>query len=114
MTWRASAGIRAWILQRVSGAYIALCFIALGIALGLSPALTYDTWRGWFVHPAGNIAAALFFVAVALHAWVGVRDVIIDYVHAAVLRFVLLGVTLAALSASLLWALRVLWSLPIK
>jgi succinate dehydrogenase / fumarate reductase membrane anchor subunit len=105
--------LRAWVVQRVSGAYIALCVIVLGIAIALSPAVTYDAWRGWFVRPSGNIAAALFFVAIALHAWVGVRDVVIDYVHVAALRFLLLGVALITLSASLLWALRVLWSLPI-
>lgn len=113
MTWRASSGIRAWILQRVSGAYLALCFIAVAAGIVSAPAMTYDLWRGWFVHPAGNIAAALFFVALAVHAWVGMRDVIIDYVRVAALRFVLLGITLLTLSASLLWSLRVLWNLPI-
>ncbi len=113
MTWRASSGLRAWILQRVSGAYLGICLIALGISVLGVPTLTFEAWRGGFQHPVGSIAAALFFVALALHAWVGVRDVVIDYVHAAAVRFVLLGITLLVLSASVVWALRVLWSLPI-
>jgi len=52
---------------------------------------------------------ALFFAALLLHAWVGVRDVIIDYVRPFYLRFSLLMVVGGALLATLLWALRIIF-----
>jgi succinate dehydrogenase / fumarate reductase membrane anchor subunit len=71
----------------------------------------YAQWREWFSHPIVNVAAALFFVALSMHAWVGMRDVILDYLHKPVWRFTaLLGVAFV-LSAALLGALRVLWAL---
>jgi succinate dehydrogenase / fumarate reductase membrane anchor subunit len=45
---------------------------------------------------------------VLLHAWVGVRDVLIDYVHAAWLRLMFMAGTALLLLGSLLWVLRAL------
>lgn len=113
MSWRASSGVRAWMAQRVSGVYLAACFVAIAFAVLGGDPVTYEQWRALFTYPAVNIAAVLFFLALAMHAWVGVRDVVIDYVHVAVLRFVLLGLTAATLIVATLWSLRVLWSLPV-
>ena len=47
----------------------------------LDPPRSYQAWHGWMSNPAISIAAAVFFAGLLLHAWVGVRDVIMDYVH---------------------------------
>ena len=48
-----------------------------------------------------------------MHAWVGVRDVLIDYVHPAALRFGLLALLALALLATALWAFMVLLSVVV-
>jgi succinate dehydrogenase / fumarate reductase membrane anchor subunit len=113
MSWRASSGLRAWVVQRVSAVYLALCFIALAIALVAHRPLSFETWHGWFAHAAINVFAALFFVALVAHAWIGMRDVILDYVRNAAARFAALALIGLLLLAMLLWSLRVLWSLPL-
>ncbi|MCK4585959.1 MAG: succinate dehydrogenase, hydrophobic membrane anchor protein [Gammaproteobacteria bacterium] len=111
MSWRPSAGLRTWLLQRLSATYIALFLgifaIKLIAARGGEP-LTYEVWRAWVSHPVSNIALILFIFALLLHAWVGVRDVIMDYVNSVPLRYVLLiGFGLSFIGMAL-WTLRTL------
>jgi succinate dehydrogenase / fumarate reductase membrane anchor subunit len=55
-----------------------------------------------------GVATALFALAVLLHVWVGIRDVLIDYIHAVWLRLLLMAVTALVLLTSLLWIVRAL------
>lgn len=58
--------------------------------------------------PSVSIATLVFFGALLLHAWVGIRDVVMDYVHTLALRvfaLALLGFGLLAMAA---WVGRIL------
>lgn len=99
MTFRAQ-GMRAWLLQRLSAAYLAAFLIAVLVWYFNTGSYTYVQWRSLVGHPLVNVALALCFMAVLVHAWVGMRDVLVDYVPAMGLRFfILIGVaaTLVAL-----------------
>jgi succinate dehydrogenase / fumarate reductase membrane anchor subunit len=50
----------------------------------------------------------MFAIAVLLHSWVGVRDVLIDYVHPVWLRLLCMAATALVLLGSLLWVVRAL------
>jgi succinate dehydrogenase / fumarate reductase membrane anchor subunit len=50
----------------------------------------------------------LFFAGVLLHAWVGIRDVVIDYVHAAALRLCVLSLVGALLLVCGFWVADIL------
>ena len=108
MSGQDASGLRAWMLQRVSAIYLALCFISVLTLLLAQRPVTYDAWRAWIAHPAVNIACLLFFIALVIHAWVGMRDVVIDYVRSTGARFVLLVGVAASLLAMLVWAFRIL------
>ena len=108
MSGQDASGLRAWMLQRVSAIYLALSFISVLILLLAQRPVTYDMWRAWIAHPVVNIACMLFFIALVVHAWVGVRDVVIDYVHATGARFVVLTSVATSLLAMLVWAFRIL------
>lgn len=112
MSGQTSSGLRAWILQRVSAVYLAFCCIGALIAWVMQRPVTYEVWRAWIAHPLVNIAAVLFFIALVIHTWVGVRDVVIDYVHSTAARFVVLVSVAASLLAMLVWALRILLLVP--
>ena len=56
-----------------------------------------------------SIAAVAFFAALLAHAWVGLRDVLIDYVHATTIRVALLGSVGLGLTAMGVWVVRILW-----
>ncbi len=105
---RAAQGLRAWLLQRFTAIYLGVyLLVVLWIILSAS-GFTYSEWRGLLGNPGMGVATALTAVAILLHAWVGVRDVLIDYVHAIWLRLLLMALTALMLLASLLWTLRAL------
>lgn len=111
---RKVSGLRAWVFQRITAVYLALFFFAATfyfLGAGGAPFGSlqgYLTWRGLLQNPAVSIATALFFLALLLHAWVGVRDIVMDYFGSATLRFtalVALGVTLWVAGLSVLRSL---------
>lgn len=84
-------GQRAWMLQRVT-AVVLLLFVALCAAyLLVRPPLTFDGWRAIATSTHGAVLIVVFFTALALHAWVGIRDVVLDYVHPLTVRLPLLA-----------------------
>ncbi len=98
---RRAFGLRAWLLQRVSAVYLALYLLVFLAAMMIAPPHSYEDWRGWMAGPWSGMATALFFIALLLHAWVGVRDVIVDYVHPVAARLLLLTLVAGVLLASL-------------
>jgi succinate dehydrogenase / fumarate reductase membrane anchor subunit len=101
-------GLRSWLLQRLSGVYLAI-YLVYAIATALHHgSYSHAEWRAFLVHPVMSIATAGFILAMLAHGWVGMRDVILDYVHHLGVRLMLLtGVGLMLVSCGL-WALRVL------
>jgi succinate dehydrogenase / fumarate reductase membrane anchor subunit len=107
MSWRASSGLRSWLTQRLTAIYIVV-FLAMFAFVWGGETITFDVWRAWVAHPAANIALLLFVFALLMHAWIGGRDVIIDYIQSVALRYVLLSVFALGLIILGLWTLRIL------
>lgn len=101
-------GLRAWGLQRISSLYLLGFILFVGGFFLVDPPLGYQQWRQWVARPGVSVGTALFFIMLLVHAWVGIRDVIMDYAHNLVLRVVLLGVVAFGLIACGAWAARVL------
>jgi succinate dehydrogenase / fumarate reductase membrane anchor subunit len=103
-------GLMGWLLQRVTAVVMAGYTLLMVVAIsGLQP-LDYAKWRALFAGPWIKVATLLFVVSVLLHAWVGVRNIFMDYVKPAGLRFALYVVVILALVAYAGWAARILWS----
>ena len=101
-------GLKPWVVQRVSAVYITL-FLLYSLYCGLSvDVVSYDHWRAWLFHPFNSIAFGLFVVAVLFHAWIGMRDVILDYVHNIMMRMFVLALVVGVLVGSGLWVIRIL------
>jgi succinate dehydrogenase / fumarate reductase membrane anchor subunit len=100
---RVLSGQRAFLLQRLT-ALVLLAYVA-GAALRLASGapLSLGQWRDWAAHPTGAALIALLAAALLLHAWVGVRDVVLDYVKPLGLRLAVLGTAAAALAFLGLW-----------
>ncbi|HHH40062.1 MAG TPA: succinate dehydrogenase, hydrophobic membrane anchor protein [Sedimenticola sp.] len=106
---RQATGLRAWVLQRISAVYLGLYFIYLITRFLLAPPHAYQEWRQWFADPFLAVGMLLFFAALLIHAWVGVRDVVIDYVHPILLRVTLLTLTGLGLIGAGLWVMRTIY-----
>jgi succinate dehydrogenase / fumarate reductase, membrane anchor subunit len=107
-------GLRPWIVQRISAAFIALLVLYFAFAISQFEVFDFAHWYGWLALPVNNIAMALFMVAVLWHAWIGVRDVILDYVPPVVLRMFLYTSMMSVLLGSGLWGLRALFLVAVK
>jgi succinate dehydrogenase / fumarate reductase membrane anchor subunit len=57
-----------------------------------------------------RVLIVLCGAAVALHAWVGMRDILMDYVHATGLRLALYLAVIVILAGSVAWLVATLWS----
>lgn len=102
------SGLRAWMVQRFTAVYMLLFVLFALLHFIFNRPHSYDDWHGWISGPFVLAVTALFFVALLLHAWVGLRDVLMDYVRVLPLRVALLA-SLAFLLIGLgLWALRIL------
>jgi succinate dehydrogenase / fumarate reductase membrane anchor subunit len=50
-------------------------------------------------------------VALAWHAWIGVRDIYMDYIKPTAVRLTLQVATIVLLFAYVIWAANILWSI---
>ena len=104
-----SGGVRNWVVQRVSALYMAL-FIIMSVAfLAGAGSLDYTRWVTLLSSPFFNVMLLVFFVALLLHAWVGIRDVILDYIANDGIRFAILVIFALYLLSMAVWVFRLLF-----
>ncbi len=109
MSWRAQ-GMRTWLLQRLTAVYMLVFGVGFGIYLVRNPVASQSEWQSLFTHPFTSICTALFFFSVLYHAWVGIRDILIDYIKWPALRFVTWTLVTIALIALGIWTGMILYS----
>ncbi|HEV3017626.1 MAG TPA: succinate dehydrogenase, hydrophobic membrane anchor protein [Burkholderiaceae bacterium] len=102
-------GLRDWLVQRATAVVLAIYLIALALLVVSSRPIDYDAWAGIFAPLGMKIATLIAFVALAYHAWIGMRDVWMDYVRSTAVRMVLQLATILWLAACLAWAVQILW-----
>jgi succinate dehydrogenase / fumarate reductase, membrane anchor subunit len=107
---RKCAGLRAWLVQRVSAVYMFVFIVFFLLRFAVDPPRQFPGWHAWITSSPMSIATGAFFAALLAHAWVGVRDVLIDYVHAMAIRAALLGLVGLSLTAMGVWVVRILWT----
>jgi succinate dehydrogenase / fumarate reductase membrane anchor subunit len=102
-------GLRDWLAQRISAVVMAVyTLIIAGLLLKQAP-MTYAAWKDLFAQGWMRIATLLFAVSLAWHAWVGVRDILMDYIKPDGLRLALQVVTLLTVAVYVGWAVQILW-----
>jgi succinate dehydrogenase / fumarate reductase, membrane anchor subunit len=109
LTAIAHYGWRDWLLQRVTAVVMlvyTLFFLAVIIAL---PRLDFERWRVLWQLPVMRYATIFFVISVLLHAWVGVRNIFMDYVKDTGLRLALYVLVILTLVAYGVWAWQILW-----
>lgn len=104
------AGFQAWLLQRVTAVYLGL-FIPLALFyLLLNPPVDYTDWQNRLSDPWIFTAVFLFALAALMHAWIGVRDIVIDYVKPFSVRMTVLLLIGASLIVSGFWMAAILFT----
>jgi len=106
---RQAHGLRAWVLQRFTALYLVLFLAYLLQRFYTYPVQDFAGWRTWIADPLVNLTTGLFILSILIHAWVGVRDVIMDYVTHTGLRVAMFAAVALTLAGCGLWSLRVLF-----
>ena len=102
-------GLRDWLAQRITAAIMAVyTLIVMAIVLVNQP-VSYPVWKDLFSRGWMRVATLLFAVSLAWHAWVGMRDILMDYVKHTGLRLGLEVGTIVLLAVYLAWTIQVLW-----
>ena len=109
MSWRAQ-GMRTWLLQRLTAIYMLLYGIGFGVYIAAQSIIDHASWQSLFIHPIANIATLIFFLSILYHAWVGIRDILIDYIKWSPLRFLLWTLITTLLIAMGIWVTMILYS----
>lgn len=104
-------GLRDWIGQRASAVYMAIYTAIFAIAALTLPEMSYEAWSGLFSGGLMRFLTFLFFLALFYHAWIGVRDIFMDYIKPTGLRLALHVVVLFLLFGYAGWAAQILWRL---
>ncbi|MEK9867262.1 MAG: succinate dehydrogenase, hydrophobic membrane anchor protein [Betaproteobacteria bacterium] len=104
-------GLKDWLVQRVTAVVMASYTILFAIMYWISCPQNYLDWVTMFEPQWMRLATMLFFLSLFWHAWIGVRDIYMDYVKCAALRLGLQVVTILVLIAYALWTVQILWSL---
>ena len=103
-------GPRDWLVQRVTALVIgAYAIFFVGTLLVCAPS-SHEQWRALFAPQWMRLASFVFFASLFWHAWVGVRDILMDYVKSTAVRLGLEIVTILLLVAYMAWAVQILWS----
>lgn len=104
-------GLRDWLMQRITGIVMALYSLFLAAFLLTHQPLQFAEWSGLFQNQWMRLASLLFLLSLYLHAWVGVRDILMDYVHHTALRLTAEALVILALVGSTAWSVQILWSI---
>ena len=105
-------GLRDWLSQRVTAVLMALFTLILLVQLVLTKGPTgYDRWAYIFSSQWMKVLTFCVILALIWHAWVGMRNIWMDYIKPVGLRLVLQIFTIVWLVGCAGWGIQVLWRL---
>ena len=102
-------GLGDWLIQRVSAVVMALYTLLLVAIALVNGGIGYELWRALFANPAFQVASFLCMAALLWHAWIGAREIYMDYVKPVGLRLAVQAATIVVLVAYLGWTIQILW-----
>jgi succinate dehydrogenase / fumarate reductase membrane anchor subunit len=102
-------GWKDWMIQRVTAVVMVVySILILGFFL-VHGAVAFADWKQLFQNQFVRILSLLFFLAVFYHAWIGVRDVLMDYIKPLSIRLSLQVVVCLFLIVCSIWTVSILW-----
>jgi succinate dehydrogenase / fumarate reductase membrane anchor subunit len=102
-------GLRDWLAQRVTAVVMAVYSVVLLVMLLRMPVFDYPNWKILWGTPWLRFATLLFLLSLFVHAWIGMRNIFMDYIKPTWLRLMLHALVILALVAYGAWAVQILW-----
>ena len=102
-------GWKDWLAQRVT-ALVMIAYTVMFLVVWPRP-MSYAGWRALFAQGWMRLATFVLVASLLIHAWIGLRNVWMDYVANAGLRLAAEIATILWLVGCAGWALQILWRL---
>ena len=102
-------GLGDWLLQRLTAVVMAVYTVVMTACVVWHPPGSYADLKGLFAFTFVKLSTMLFVAALLYHAWVGMRDIVMDYLKPAGLRLVVESGVALVLLLYLVWAGSILW-----
>jgi succinate dehydrogenase / fumarate reductase membrane anchor subunit len=104
-------GLRDWLIQRISAVMMALYSVFVVAYLLSQPHIDYVVWRDMFSSQFMRTFTLLFLLGLYYHAWIGVRDIVMDYIKPVSVRLVIHVLVILALLLYVIWSVDILWGM---
>ena len=101
-------GLAGFIGQRVTSIVLTLWIVLVGVSVLFGP-LSYDTWAALFAPLWMKIVTLVALFSMLYHAWVGMRNIWMDYIQPVWVRLSLETITILWLVACGVWSVQILW-----
>lgn len=102
-------GVKDWLAQRITAVVMALYTAILLVEFLAGSNFSYEGWSGMFAQQWFKIATFVTFLSLLYHAWVGMRNVWMDYIKPVGAKLILDTVTILWLVGCAGYAAQILW-----
>ena len=102
-------GVGGYLMQRLTAVVLTAYVLLLVIRIVATGDLNYESWASLFVPLWMKIVTLVALIALLYHAWIGVRDIWMDYVKPTWIRLSLQTLTVLWLVCCAVWSVQILW-----
>ncbi|MBB5020020.1 succinate dehydrogenase / fumarate reductase membrane anchor subunit [Chitinivorax tropicus] len=102
-------GLKDWLAQRITAALMLAYVVVLVALLFCASGQGYEGWKALFQQTWVRVFSTVTMIALLYHAWVGVRDIWMDYVKPVSVRLTLHVLTILWLVGCFVYSVKVLW-----
>jgi len=109
----AGHGVNSWLQQRVTAVLMLVAIIAIFVFMVLANRIideNFITWQQFFSFTFVKIFTQITILGIVLHAWIGMRDVVMDYVKSYSTRVTFYSIIIVWLVGSFIYSAVVLWA----
>lgn len=104
-------GLRDWLVQRVSAVMMVLYTLFIVTYSLMQPSLDYNAWTLMFSSNIMRSFTLLILLSLFYHAWIGVRDIVMDYIKPAWIRLLIHVMVILSLLLYVIWSVQILWGM---
>lgn len=103
-------GLLDWLIQRVTAVVMAIYILLVIVLLLVFSPHEYASWKVIFSNQWVRISSFLFFISLCWHAWIGLRNILMDYIHETSVRLTIQVLVIFSLFFYAVWAIEIIWS----
>jgi succinate dehydrogenase / fumarate reductase membrane anchor subunit len=108
----ANYGLNTWLQQRMTAIImLIISLLFLGVIFYIKTNLdgSIQSWQYVFNNIMVKIVVQIFFIAMIIHAWIGIRDIWMDYIKCSITKLSLHLATILWLVGCLIYSIKVIW-----